>query len=101
MIVELSVLPVSEEEHISKYVAEAIRIIDASGVEYQLTPMGTILSGDWDSVMAVAKACHEKILSMTDRVITKIRIDELKDREKAPADKVKAVEKILGKNVKK
>ena len=101
MIIELSVLPVSEDEHVSKYVAEAVRIIDESGLDYQLTPMGTVISGDWDSVMAVAKACHEKMLSMTDRVITKIRIDQFKDQEVAPGDKVKAVEKVLGKEVKK
>ena len=101
MIVELSVLPVSEDEHLSRYVAEAIRIIDESGLEYQLTPMGTILSGDWDQVMPVIKACHDKVMSMTDHVITKIRIDEFKDKDKAPADKVKSVEKILGKEVKK
>ncbi len=101
MMVELSVLPVGQDEKIGKYVAEVVRIIDQSGLEYRLTPMGTVITGDWDEVMPVIKNCHEKIKEMTDRVITKIRIDDERGGNGDFDSTLQTVEKILGKSVNK
>ena len=100
MMVEFSVVPVSGDEHVAKYVAEAIRVIDESGLAYRVTPMGTIVQGDWEAVMAAVKAAHERVMSMTDRVVTKIYIDETKEGEKSFDDKIQAVEEVLGKKIK-
>ncbi len=100
MMVEFSVVPVSGDEHVAKYVAEAVRVIDESGLEYRVTPMGTVIQGDWDAVMAAVKAAHERVMSMTDRVITKIYIDEHKSGEKSFDEKVQAVEEALGRKIK-
>ena len=51
--------PLTQGESVSTYVARSLDIIDKSGLPYQLTPMGTILEGEWDEVMAVATACFE------------------------------------------
>lgn len=101
MMVQFSVLPICKDEHVSKYVAEAVKIVDESGLDYKLTPMGTVLVGEWEAVMAVVKKCHEKVRSMTDRVVTKIQIDHFQGIERTPEDKIVAVEKILGKELKK
>lgn len=101
MMVELSILPVGKEVHIGKYVAEAVKIVHDSGVEYRLTPMGTLLIGEWESVMKVVRLCHEAVRQHCDRVVTKIKIDDLKGRERLPEEKVKAVEKLLNFAVKK
>ena len=37
----------------------SLDVIDKSGVPYQLTPMGTILEGEWADVMGVVTACFE------------------------------------------
>jgi len=97
MMVELSILPVNEESSISTYVAEAVKIVGESGLEYKLTPMGTVISGDWDPVMAVAKKCHDKVMSMTDRAITKIRIDDIKGENITIDSKVEKIQTIIGK----
>ncbi len=101
MMVELSVLPVGQDEKIGKYVAEVVRIIDQSGLEYRLTPMGTVITGEWDQVMPVIKTCHEKIKEMTDRVITRIRIDDERSDKDDFDTRLQTVEKILGKPVSK
>ncbi len=101
MMVEFSVIPVSEDEHVAKYVAEAVRVVAESGLEYKLTPMGTLIRGDWEQVMKVIKAAHDKVREMTDRVITKIYIDASKTHDPAFEEKVKAVEQVIGKDVKK
>ncbi len=101
MMVELSILPLGKEIHMSKYVAEAVKIVHASGLEYRLTPMGTLLVGEWEPVMEVVRQCHEAVREHCDRVVTKIKIDDLKGSKKMPEDKVNAVEKLLGFAVKK
>ena len=53
VLLEFSMSPLDKGESLSQYVARSLDIIDRSGVPYQLTPMGTILEGEWDDVMAV------------------------------------------------
>ncbi len=101
MMVEFSVVPVSQDGSVAKYIAEAVRVVDESGLDYRVTPMGTVIRGDWDEVMAVVKAAHEKVRSMTDRVITKIYIDESKSDDPPFDEKVASVEKVIGKEIKK
>ena len=101
MMVELSILPVGREVHLGKYVAEAVKVVHESGVEYRLTPMGTLLIGDWETVMNVARACHEVVRQHCDRVVTKIKIDDLKGVQKLPEEKIKSVERLLNFSVKK
>ena len=43
--------------------ARILDVIDQSGVAYQLTPMGTILEGEWEQVMAVVTACFKTLQS--------------------------------------
>ncbi len=102
MIVEISVIPIGGEGvSLSKYIAKAVGIIEKSGLEYKVTDMGTIISGEWDEVMDVAKQCHYAIMKDTGRVYTTIRIDERSDKKYKLEDKVKAVERILGREVRK
>ncbi len=101
MMVEFSVVPVSQDSRVAKYVAEAIRVIDESGLDYRVTPMGTVIQGEWDEVMAAVKAAHEKVRSMTDRVMTRIYIDHEKGDGTSFDQKIKDVEEVLGKSVKK
>ena len=76
MIAELSIVPLCEAESLSPYVAEAFKIIEASGVSHEHHAMGTNLEGDWDEVMAVIKACRDRLLEMSDRVSLSIKIDD-------------------------
>ena len=47
VLLEFAMTPSVQEESKSRYVARIIDVIDKSGVPYQLTPMGTILEGEW------------------------------------------------------
>ncbi len=101
MMVELSILPVGRDEHVGKYVAEAVKVIHASGLEYRLAPMGTIIVGEWEKVMPVVKQAHDAVRRHSSRVITKLKIDDFSGQERMPEEKVAAVEKILNFKVKK
>ncbi|MFW6040383.1 MAG: MTH1187 family thiamine-binding protein [Thermoplasmatota archaeon] len=101
MIVEFTIIPLGKGESISDYVAEVIDIVDKSGISYKLTPMGTIVEGEWDEVMSLIKKCHHHIKEKSNRVDTRIVIDDRKGAKNRISGKVKSVESKLGKEVKK
>jgi uncharacterized protein (TIGR00106 family) len=76
MIVEFSIIPIGQGESLSPYVAEAFKIIESSGIAHEYHAMGTNLEGDWDQVMAVIKACRDRLLETSGRVSLSIKIDE-------------------------
>lgn len=96
---EFSVVPVGAGESVSQYVADCLRIVDLSGVKYHLNPMGTILEGDFDEVMAVIAACHKAITASCGRVLTTIRIDDRRGAEDELRSKVESVEEKVGKKL--
>jgi uncharacterized protein (TIGR00106 family) len=76
MIADFSIAPHGVGESLSAYVAQAFRIIEESGVRYEHHGMGTNLEGDWDEVMAVIKACRDRLRESSGRVAISIRIDD-------------------------
>ncbi len=100
MVVNFSIVPIGKESSLSAQVAEILKIVSESGVDYKLHSMGTILEGDWDNIMKLIKKCHKKILKDSDRVLTTITIDDHKGRTGRIAGKVKSVERKLGKKLK-
>jgi uncharacterized protein (TIGR00106 family) len=99
MLVEFTVVPLGLGESLAEPVAEALKIVNDSGVRYQLTPAGTCLEGDWDEVMTVIRQCHTRLLSRSVHVITTIRIeDEIGARDKLTSN-VRPVERKLDRNL--
>lgn len=98
MIAEFSIVPVGEGVSLSPFVAECLRIVKESGLKHQLTPMGTVLEGDGEKVMATIIACHSQVLRMSERVVTNIKIDDRRDRAGDMERKVRSVEEKLRKN---
>jgi len=81
MLAELELIPLGQPgTSVSPLLATVARLIDASGVDYRVGPMGTTVEGDWDQVMALAKRCHQALLQSADRVLTTIKIDDRTDR---------------------
>ena len=52
MLVELSILPLVGDGHLSDELAEVLELIDSYGLPYQLTPTATRIEGDWNEVMS-------------------------------------------------
>lgn len=96
MMVQFSILPISDNRHISEPISKAVKIVHESGLEYKLTPMGTLVKGEWQEVMAVIKKCHEAVRDDFDRVMTHIKIDDVKFNESSFEHKIEAVEEKAG-----
>jgi uncharacterized protein (TIGR00106 family) len=99
MIVEFTISPIGVGESLSKYVAKVIDLVDKSGLPYLLTPMGTIVEGEWDEVMGLIKRCHHLMLEMAPRVTTRIYIDDRPGRKGLLEYKTKSVEEKLGRPI--
>src|SRR5512140_2358269 len=99
VLLEFSMSPMTKGESVSKYVARSLDIIDRSGLPYQLTPMGTIIEGEWDAVMAVVTECFRKMSSDCARVSTSIRIDYRAGASGRLKSKIASVEEKLGRKL--
>lgn len=94
VLLEFAMSPHGQGESVSRYVARSLDIIDKSGLPYQLTPMGTIIEGEWHEVMAVVTACFEAMKADCARIGTHIKIDY----RDAPGGRLKAkVESVQSK----
>ena len=95
MIAEVSIFPIGVGESLSGPVAEAFRIIRASRLPYEHHAMGTNLEGDWDEVMAVIRACRDRLLESSHRVSITIRIDDRKGLRDRMSKKVASADAKL------
>ncbi len=101
MLVQFSVVPLGTGESISEGVTEVIRIVDESGLPYKTNPMGTVVEGEWDEVMALIRKCHDEALRGARRVLTSISIDDRPGKPDRITGKVQSIEKKLGREVRK
>jgi len=96
-IAEVSVVPIgTSKTGVSEYVAGAVTILEKSGMKYRLTPMGTVIEGDLQDLLAVIARMHETpFANNAQRVYTVIKIDDRRDVKGEMDQKVKSVmEKI-------
>lgn len=97
MLAEFSVTPVGTGPHLSKEVAKAVKVVKESGLDYQVTALGTLLEGERGKVLEVIAQAHEALLETNERVYTRIVLDEF--RKETPGrikTKVTKIEKELG-----
>jgi uncharacterized protein (TIGR00106 family) len=99
VMVEFSMTPLDKGESVSPYVARSIDIISRSGVAFQLTPMGTILEGEWDEVMAVVRDCFERMREDCRRVSVSLKVDYRADRTGGLEGKIRSIEERLGRSL--
>lgn len=101
VLLQFSMTPLDKGESVSKEVSRSLEIIDNSGVPYRLNPMGTVLEGEWDEVMAVVKSCFDRMQEDCNRISCSIKIDFRKGKNNRMEAKIESLEQKLGKTLKK
>lgn len=102
-IVDVVVIPVGTNgPSVSEYIAEIQVILekhkDTGKIDYQLTPMNTLIEGDLKDLLNIIQEIHESPFNKgLDRVCTNIRIDDRRDKSRKMNDKLDAVNKHLKK----
>lgn len=95
-IAEITIIPVGVGSSVSDYVAEALRIVERSGLKYKLTPTSTVIEGDLGQLFSVIKRMHESAFNKgAPRVVTVIKIDDRRDKSITMDYKVRVVEEKL------
>ena len=77
MIVAFSISPTSGDETggVSEAVAEAVRVVRASGLPCETNAMFTNIEGEWDEVMAVVKRAVLTVAETSPRVGLVLKAD--------------------------
>ncbi|MBI3216931.1 MAG: MTH1187 family thiamine-binding protein [Mycobacterium sp.] len=77
MLVAFSVSPSGGDENgsVSAAVAEAIRVVRASGLPNETNAMFTNIEGEWDEVMAVVKQAVDAVAAASPRVSLVLKAD--------------------------
>ncbi len=101
MLIEFTIVPVGSGSSIGDRLAEVLKIVDESGLPYKINPMGTVVEGEWDELFGLIRKCHDTVMKKEERVLTTISVDDRKGKPNRLEEKVKSVEKRLGKQLKK
>ena len=97
-IAEVSVVPLgTKTASVSRYVARAIKALEKQkSIRYEITPMGTVIEGDLDRILAVVKRMHEAVLDEgIARVVTTVKIDDWRDKASSMVSKVESLKSEL------
>jgi len=96
-LMEISVVPLGTGEiGLGEYIAEIISFLKKNDLPHTLTDMGTVLEGEIDQLLTVAKVLHELPFQRNVwRVVTHITIDDRRDKKVHLEDKIKAVTRRL------
>lgn len=76
--VSLQVIPgaTGEKEDLYALVDEAIKVIQESGVKYEVGPMETTMEGDYDELMGIVKKAQDAVVAAgSERVVAIVKID--------------------------
>lgn len=95
MLVAFSITPLGIGEDVGETVAEAIRVVRASGLPNRTDPMFTTIEGEWEEVMAVIKAAVDAVAERAPRVGLTLKADIRPSVKNALTAKVEAVERYL------
>ncbi|WP_456484710.1 MTH1187 family thiamine-binding protein [Desulfurobacterium sp.] len=102
VLVEFAMFPTDKGESVSKYVSRIIKMIDESGVEYKLTPMGTVFETDTiEEALEIIKKAYKELEPDCNRIYSTIKFDIRKGRKNRMKQKIESVEKRIGREIKK
>jgi len=95
MIAAFSITPLGVGESVGTHVAEAVRLVRASGLPNETNAMFTNVEGEWDEVLPLIKACVMKVAEGAPRVSVVIKLDIRPDAVDALRTKVKVIDDYL------
>ena len=98
MIVAFSISPSGGDESggVSAAVAEAVRVVRASGLPNETNAMFTNIEGEWDEVMAVVKQAVDAVAAVSPRVSLVLKADIRPGFTGQLTAKVQRIEDTLG-----
>jgi uncharacterized protein (TIGR00106 family) len=101
VLMEFAMFPTDKGESVSAYVARIVGMINSRGVEYHLTPMGTIVEmEDIGEALGLVAEAYGLLEPDCGRVYATVKLDIRKGQCGRIGGKVISVEKRLGRRLK-
>ncbi|KIF07688.1 hypothetical protein PL81_00530 [Streptomyces sp. RSD-27] len=98
MIVAFSVTPLGVGEEVGEYVADAVRVVRASGLPHRTDAMFTTVEGPWDEVMDVVRRAVAAVEERAPRVSLVLKADIRPGVTDGITSKVATVERHLARD---
>lgn len=99
-LMDFSIFPLDKGESLSDYVAKVLNVVDESGMDYRLTPMGTVVEGEWNDLLALLTQCFRILEKESDRMSIQARFDWRRGVQGALEKKVRSIEDKVGRPLK-
>jgi uncharacterized protein (TIGR00106 family) len=96
MLFEISLIPVGGDVHMSDEISAALKVVDRSGLPYQLGPSSTCIEGEWDEAMQVIREAHAAARKHTKHVVTLIKVEDDEGQHDKLRSNVRSVEEKAG-----
>lgn len=95
-LMEFSMIPLDKGPSFSDYVTRILILVDQSGLDYRLNPMGTVVEGEWEDLMALLTRCFRALEQDSSRISLQAKFDYRKGKEPRIESKVKSVQAKSG-----
>ena len=100
-LMEFSMIPLDKGDSFSSYVAQTLTIVDESGLDYRMNPMGTVVEGEWDDLLALLTRCFRELEKQSNRISLTVKFDSRKGYSGTLGSKILSVEKKANRPLKK
>jgi len=100
-VMEFSMIPLDKGTSLSGFVAKVLTVVDESGLDYRLNPMGTIVEGQWDDLLGLLTSCFRTLEKDSERISIQAKFDCRKGVTGALVNKIQSVEAVAGRTFRK
>ena len=98
-LVEFAMFPTDKGESVSAYVSRIMKVFEEKGINFQLTPMGTIFECDTvEEATRIIDLAYSVLEPDCNRVYTTIKMDIRKGKSNRMEQKIASVKKHLSKD---
>lgn len=96
-IMNFAIFPIDKGDHIGEYVSKVIAYIKESGVNYQFTPMGTIIEAPTvPELLKIVEKSYEIMDPISDRIYCVMNMDYNKNKTGLLKSKTASIESRIG-----
>lgn len=97
VLLEFAMFPTDKGDSVSEYVSKIIKMIDESGFDYQLTPMGTIVEfNTMQEALDLVGNAYSQLEPHSSRVYSSLKFDIQKNKNNRIKSKVQSIENKIG-----
>jgi len=91
MLADLRITPIGGERDFPSLVADVVRVISESRLQYMVHSMGTTIEGDLVEILAAVQNCHAELRKHCNRILIELSVD---DRSGAEGELIRSIEHV-------